>query len=69
MYNINPANIKAILARLPEKELLIHMRYIRRQAAKCAPGSNRRAMFIRLYQFCLVLLQKEKEDMENRHYL
>lgn len=69
MYNINPANIKAILARMPEKELRIHMRYIQRLGAQCAPGSNRRAMFIRLYQYCLVLLQKQKEDMEKRHYL
>jgi hypothetical protein len=54
MYHINPAVIKSILASMPKKEFIIHARYIRRQAFKSEPGSNRRAMFVSLYQWCRV---------------
>lgn len=43
---------------MPQNQLAIHMRYIRRQAAISAPGSNRRQMFVSLYQWCVVLQQK-----------
>lgn len=52
MYNINPAVIKSILSSMPQREFIIHARYIRRQANKAEPGSNRRAMFISLYLWC-----------------
>ncbi len=58
MYNINPAVIKSILASMPNDQLIVHMRYIRRQAAASVPGSNRRSMFVSLYQYCENLLQK-----------
>ena len=58
MYHINPAVIKTILASMPQNQLAIHMRYIRRQAAISAPGSNRRQMFVSLYQWCVVQQQK-----------
>lgn len=48
MYHINPAVIKSILSSMPQREFIIHARYIRRQAFKSEPGSNRRAMFISL---------------------
>jgi hypothetical protein len=52
MYHLNPAVIKSILSTMPQKEFIIHARYIRRQAFKSEPGSNRRAMFVRLYKWC-----------------
>lgn len=52
MYHINPAVIKSILASMPQKEFIIHARYIRRQVHKLEPGTNRRAMFVKLYQWC-----------------
>jgi hypothetical protein len=52
MYHINPAVIKSILSSMPQREFIIHARYIRRQVSKSEPGSNRRAMFINLYQWC-----------------
>ena len=52
MYHINPAVIKSILASMPQKEFIIHARYIRRQVHKLEPGTNRRTMFVQLYQWC-----------------
>jgi hypothetical protein len=52
MYHINPAVIKSILSSMPQREFIIHARYIRRQVYKSEPGTNRRAMFINLYLWC-----------------
>lgn len=52
MYNINPACIKSILSRLPKDQFILHARYIRRQANKLEPGTNRHAMFVKLYMWC-----------------
>lgn len=52
MYHINPAVIKSILSQLPKEQFIIHARYIRRQVHKLEPGTNRRAMFVSLYQWC-----------------
>jgi hypothetical protein len=51
-YHVNPAVIKGHLNQLPKEQLALHGRYIRVRAGKEAPGSNRRAMFVGLYQFC-----------------
>jgi len=52
MYHINPAVIKSILSQLPKEQFIIHARYIRRQVHKLEPGTNRHAMFVRLYAWC-----------------
>jgi hypothetical protein len=60
-YHVNPAVIKGHLIQLPKDQLVLHGRYIRMCAGKEAPGSNRRAMFVRLYQFCrYVYIEKYK---------
>ncbi|AEA42574.1 hypothetical protein [Fluviicola taffensis] len=69
MYHINPAVIKSILASMSQKEFSIHMRFIRRQVPKCVPGSNRRQMFLNLYQWCVAKQQKEISDIQRRYYL
>lgn len=51
-YHVNPAVIKGYLSRLPKDQLILHGRYIRMRAWHEEPGSNRRAMFVRLYQYC-----------------
>jgi hypothetical protein len=67
MYHINPAVIKTILASMPPNQLAIHMLYIRRQAAISAPGSNRRQMFVSLYQWCVLLQQKSSSFKPKRN--
>lgn len=52
MYYLNPAVIRSILSSMPKDQFILHARYIRRQANKSVPGSNRRAMFVRLYLWC-----------------
>jgi hypothetical protein len=54
MYHINPAVIKSILSTMPQREFIIHARYIRRQVHKLESGTNRHAMFVRLYQWCRI---------------
>lgn len=54
VYNINPAVIKSILSSMPQREFIIHARYIRRQVHKLEPGTNRHVMFVRLYQWCRI---------------
>ncbi len=51
-YHVNPAVIKGLLNQLPKDQLILHGRYIRMRAGKEEPGSNKREMFVRLYQFC-----------------
>lgn len=52
MYHINPAVIKSILSSMPQREFIIHARYIRRQALISEPGSSRRHKFMLLYSWC-----------------
>jgi hypothetical protein len=54
MYHINPAVIKSILASMPQKEFIIHARYIRRKASTTPPGTNIHAMYVNLYIWCRV---------------
>ena len=51
-YHVNPAVIKGHLEHLPKDQLILHGRYIRLRVGYEEPGSNRRAMFVSLYQFC-----------------
>ena len=51
-YHVNPAVIKGYLSRLPKDQLILHGRYIRMRAWNEEPGTNKRAMFVRLYQYC-----------------
>ncbi len=67
MYHINPAVIKTILASMPQKELVIHMRYIRFQVSISDPGSNRRQMLVSLYQWCILRQEREKQEILKRH--
>jgi len=53
MYNLNPAVIKSILSNLPKDQFILQARFIRRQIHKSVPGSNRRAMFVSLYLWCI----------------
>lgn len=55
-YHVNPAIIKAHLRSVPKKELGAHAHEIYSLAAAEPPGTSRRAMFVRLYQYCLQLL-------------
>jgi hypothetical protein len=60
-YHVNPAVIKSHLNQLPKDQLILHGRYIRLRVFREEPGSNKRDMFIRLYQFCRrVYLEKYK---------
>jgi len=58
-YDVNPAVIKSRLEKLPKEQLILHGRYIRLCAWKEEQGSNKRAMFIRLYEFCRWLYIKK----------
>ena len=51
-YHVNPAVIKVQLSLLPKDQLILHGRYIRLRAWKEEAGSNKRAMFVGLYQHC-----------------
>lgn len=58
-YHVNPAVIKSYLMRLPKDQLILHARYIRRRVAQEEPGSTKRFMFVRLYQFCAQLYRSK----------
>jgi len=61
-YHVNPAVIKGLLNQLPKDQLILHGRYIRMRVGKEEPGNNRRAMFVRLYQYCQkIYLEKFKK--------
>ena len=51
-YHVNPAVIKGYLNQLPKDQLILHGRYIRMRVWQEEPGSNKREMFVRLYQYC-----------------
>ncbi len=57
-YRSNPAVIKSALTRLPRKHLLLHQRYIRK-VAFVLPVGNERRMYVRLYLYCMHLLEDE----------
>jgi len=61
-YHVNPAVIKGYLSRLPKDQLILHGRYIRMRAWYEEPGSNKRAMFVRLYQYCRCLFIEKFRD-------
>ena len=51
-YHMNPAVIKSHLSSLSKEQLSLHGRYIRLRAWNSKAGSNQRAMFVGLYQYC-----------------
>ena len=54
-YHMNPAVIKIHLSRLTKEQLSLHGRYIRLRAWNEKAGTNKRAMFVALYQHCRLL--------------
>lgn len=55
-YQSNPAVIKSALSRLPRKQLVLQARYIRK-VAFVLPVGNERRMYVRLYLYCMHLLE------------
>jgi hypothetical protein len=65
-YHVNPAVIKKHLARLPLDQLILHGKYIKLRVRHAVPGSNQRAMFVRLYQYCRYLYTQNTSN-KKRH--
>jgi len=61
-YHVNPAIIKGYLSRLPKDQLILHGRYIRMRAWNEKAGSNKRSMFVSLYQHCRLLFIEKFRD-------